>query len=315
MNPQRVILLLAMHNPICAQILLNPPPNASVITVDVDLVNVLCSVRDKHGAYIKDLSKDDFEIKEDGRRQEIRHFAREVDSPLTVALLLDVSGSVSAIIGTEKAAASRFFSEVLRPGDKALLVGFAQVIAVWQEFTPSAARLAEALDRAGPFVMTPGQTEYLPRGGTLLYDAVNLVARDRLTKQPGRKTMVLITDGEDNGSLVNLETAAKAAQQSDAVVYGIHYVDDGRTSPRKAAGLSNLEKLAAPTGGRTFHVSRKTPLEAIFETIQEEMRSQYGLGYKSTNPLTDGGYRRLEVKSSRTCLKVQVRAGYYAAKR
>jgi len=315
MNPRSVILLLSMLHPICAQILLNPPPNASVITVDVDLVNVLCSVRDKHGAYVKDLSKDDFEIKEDGRRQEIRHFAREVDSPLTVALLLDVSGSVSAIIGTEKAAASRFFSEVLRPGDKALLVGFAQLIAVWQDFTPSAARLAEALDRAGPFVMTPGQTEYLPRGGTLLYDAVNLVARDRLTKQPGRKTMVLITDGEDNGSLVNLEIAAKAAQQSDAVVYGIHYEDEGRSSPRKVAGLAALEKLSAPTGGRTFHVSKKTPLEAIFETIQEEMRSQYGLGYKSTNPATDGGYRKLEVKSTKSGLKVQVRAGYYAAKR
>src|ERR1700681_1215030 len=219
MNPRSVILLLAMLRPICAQILLNPPKDASVITVDVDLVNVLCSVRDKHGAYVKDLSKDDFEIKEDGHRQEIRHFAREVDSPLTVALLLDVSGSVSAIIGAEKSAAARFFSEVLRPGDKALLVGFAQLIAVWQEFTPSAERLAEALARAGPFEMTPGQTEYRPRGGTLLYDAVNLVARDRLTKQPGRKTMVLITDGEDNGSLVNLETAAKAAQQSDAVVY------------------------------------------------------------------------------------------------
>jgi len=315
MNPRSVILLLSMLHPICAQILLNPPPNASVITVDVDLVNVLCSVRDKHGAYVKDLSKDDFEIKEDGRRQEIRHFAREVDSPLTVALLLDVSGSVSAIIGTEKAAASRFFSEVLRPGDKALLVGFAQLIAVWQDFTPSAARLAEALDRAGPFVMTPGQTEYLPRGGTLLYDAVNLVARDRLTKQPGRKTMVLITDGEDNGSLVNLEIAAKAAQQSDAVVYGIHYEDEGRSSPRKVAGLAALEKLSAPTGGRTFHVSKKTPLEAIFETIQEEMRSQYGLGYKSTNPATDGGYRKLEVKSTKSGLKVQVRSGYYAAKR
>jgi VWFA-related protein len=266
------------------QILLNPPRDASVITVDVDLVNVLCSVRDKHGNYVKDLSKDEFEIKEDGHRQEIRHFAREVDSPLTVALLLDVSGSVSAIIGTEKAAASRFFSEVLRPGDKALLVGFAQLIAVWQDFTPSAERLAEALERAGPFVMPSGQVAYRPRGGTLLYDAVNLVAKDRLTKQPGRKTMVLITDGQDNGSLVNLETAAKAAQQSDAVVYGIHYVDDARPSPRKAEGLSSLEKLAAPTGGRTFHVSKKTPLEAIFETIQEEMRSQYGLGYKSTIP-------------------------------
>jgi VWFA-related protein len=314
-NYRFVVLLLALLRPVSAQILLNPPRDASVITVDVDLVNVLCSVRDKHGAYVKDLSMNDFDIREDGRRQEIRHFAREVDSPLTVALLLDVSGSVSAIIGTEKAAASRFFSEVLRPGDKALLVGFAQLIAVWQDFTPSAARLAEALDRAGPFVPTAGQTEYRPRGGTLLYDAVKLVARDKLTKQPGRKTMVLITDGEDNGSLVNLETAGKAAQQSDAVVYGIHYEGGSRSSRPGISGISALEKLSAPTGGRTFHVSKKTPLEAIFETIQEEMRSQYGLGYKSSNPATDGAFRRLEVKSAKSGLKVQVRSGYYAARR
>jgi VWFA-related protein len=314
-NYRCVVLLLALLHPVCAQILLNPPRDASVITVDVDLVNVLCSVRDKHGAYVKDLSKEDFEIREDGRRQEIRHFAREVDSPLTVALLLDVSGSVSAIIGTEKTAAARFFSEVLRPGDKALLVGFAQLIAVWQDFTPSAARLADALERAGPFVTPPGQSEYRPRGGTLLYDAVNLVAKDKLMKQPGRKTMVLITDGEDNGSLVNLETANKAAQQSDAVVYGIHYEDGSRSSPRKASGLSALEKLSGPTGGRTFHVSRRTPLEAIFNAIQEEMRSQYGLGYKSSNPATDGGFRRLEVKSSKSGLKVRARSGYYAAQR
>src|SRR5438309_5778977 len=125
--------LLAML--VCAQIELNPPKGAGVITVDVELVNVLCSVRDRHGAYMKDLNREDFEVREDGKRQEITHFAREVDTPMTVALLLDVSGSAANIIGTEKAAAQRFFEEVLRPGDRGMLVGFAQRIAVWQDLT------------------------------------------------------------------------------------------------------------------------------------------------------------------------------------
>lgn len=315
MNAARwVVLLIAWLQPVCAQILLNPPKDPTVITVNVNLVNIVCSVRDKHGAYVKDLRKEDFEIREDGRRQEISHFAREVDSPLTVALMVDVSGSVANIIGTEKAAAARFFSEVLRPSDKAMLVGFAQLIAVWQDLTSSPANLEAALDRAGPFAMMPARTwEARPRGGTLLYDAVNLVATNKLRKLPGRKTMVLITDGEDNGSLVTLEAASRAAQEADAVIYAIHYEDEAKT--HRVSGVSALEKLSEPTGGRTFHVSKRKPLEEIFETIREEMRSQYGLGYKPPNPATDGTFHRLEVKSTRSGLKVQARTGYYAVKK
>src|SRR5260370_38888524 len=125
----RVIILAALVGAGQAKILLNPPRDSSVITVDVELVNVLASVRDRRGVYVKGLGQQDFEIREDGKRQEITHFAREVDTPMTVALLLDISGSVAGIIGTEKSAGQRFFDEVLRPADKALLVGFADRIA------------------------------------------------------------------------------------------------------------------------------------------------------------------------------------------
>src|SRR4051794_6564180 len=130
MKRTALLLALAFSLPVCPQVLINPPKDTSVITVDVDLVNVLCTVRDKNGGFVKDLTKEDFEIRENGRRQEIRHFAREVDSPLTVALLIDFSGSVANIIGTEKNAAAHFFSEVLRPSDKALLAGFSRTVAV-----------------------------------------------------------------------------------------------------------------------------------------------------------------------------------------
>ena len=312
----RVVLLMALLGPARAQILLNPPKDASVITVDVDLVNVLCAVRDKNGGYVKSLAKDDFEIREDGRRQQISLFAREVDSPLTLAMLIDVSGSVSRIVDIEKAAAARFFSEVMRPGDKALLAGFADTIVVWRDFTSSTGDLASALDRVEPFSSSVSQNpEVRPRGGTLLYDAVTLVATRKLMKQPGRKAILVITDGLDNGSLAGFDKASRTAQEADAVIYAIHYEDSVGRSLSARDGLAALHKLADPTGGRTFHVDAKTPLEAIFETIREEMRSQYGLGYKSSNPATDGAFRRLDVKLSRPGLKAQARKGYYAVKR
>ncbi|SPE32832.1 von Willebrand factor, type A [Candidatus Sulfopaludibacter sp. SbA3] len=297
--------------PVWAQVELNPPRSPSVITVDVNVVNVLCTVRDRKGAFVKDLQKTDFQMREDGKPQEIRYFSREVDTPLTVALMLDVSGSVANILGIEKAAAGRFFDEVLRPTDKALFVGFAQTTAVWQDLTGSKQELSSALDAAGPFVRTP-TSEFQPRGGTLLYDAVSLVASQKLARLPGRKTMVIITDGLDNGSLVTVEDAMKAAQQADAVVYAIHYEDQGYSDRYAGAGETALRHIAEPTGGRTFHVSASLPLEAIFDIIREEMRSQYAIGFTSTNTAKDGSYRRLELKTTRSGLKTQAREGYYA---
>jgi Ca-activated chloride channel family protein len=287
---------------------LNPPKSPSVITVDVELVNILCSVRDRRGNYVTDLNREDFEVREDGKRQEITHFAREVDTPLTVALLLDVSGSVAAIIGTEKTTAHRFFDEVLRPGDRALLVGFASRVAVWQEVTSAKPLLHDALERAGPDALPAGNPDYQPRGGTLLYDAVRLVADQKLKRSPGRKTMILITDGEDNGSIATISDTVKSAQEADAVVYGIHDEDESTSSRHN--GLSALESISNPTGGRAFHVTPKLPLASVFAAIGEEMRHQYGLGYRPSGS-RDGSHHRIEVRSTKPGLKVQARTGYY----
>jgi VWFA-related protein len=314
MKTSLACLLFALVPCSRSQIVLNPPRDGSVIHIDVSLVNVLCAVRDKSGAYVKGLTKDDFEIKEDGKRQSITHFAREVDSPVTVALLLDVSGSVLNVLGEEKAAAARFFEEVLRPGDQAMLVGFAQMIAVWEDLTPSKTELMQSLERAGPAALPVGDTEARPRGGTLLYDAVNLVALQKLKRLPGRKVMILITDGEDNGSLEGTAKAVQSAQAADTVIYGIHYKQELlRHMVRN--GLGALEKLSEPTGGRAFHVGGKVTLTRIFADIADEMRNQYGLGYTPPEGSRDGTFHKLEVRTTRPGMKAQARNGYFSSGR
>ncbi|MDR3701157.1 MAG: VWA domain-containing protein [Candidatus Sulfopaludibacter sp.] len=290
---------------------MNPPRDPNVITVDVEVVNILCTVRDRKGAFVNDLSRDDFHIREDGRPQEIRYFTREVDTPIVVALLLDVSGSVRRILDIEKNAASRFLAEVLRPADRALFVTFAQTVAVWQDLTSNLDRLNTALQAAHPFDPTR-MPEFRPHGGTLLYEAVNLVADKKLARVPGRKAMVIITDGVDSGSIFAAGAAVKAAQNADSIIYGIHYADDGSTARNfSTQGAEALRKLAEPTGGRMFHVSGGLPLETVFKTIREEMRNQYAIGYTSTNRARDGAYRRIEIKTARPGVRVQARQGYY----
>lgn len=288
-----------------AQVELNPPKDGSVISVDVDLVNVLCAARDSHGGYIPDLKKEDFQIKEDGRERPITHFAREVDSPLTIALLLDVSGSVRMVVDEEKGAASAFFQQVLRPKDQAMLVGFAQLISVVRELTPSAADLQAALDQVDAY--TVPSSEMLaarPRGGTLLYDAVNLVAKRKLQRIAGRKAMILVTDGMDNGSLASNTEAIRAAQAADTAVYVIHYADQ--------RGMGAMEKITSATGGRIFDVRGKTKLAEVFDQIAEEMRHQYGVGF--TPAQADGLFHKIEVRCLRPGVKIQARNGYVAAR-
>jgi Ca-activated chloride channel family protein len=312
----RIATYLALCGPLllpaAAQVVLNPPKPAGTIVVDVDLVNVLCSVRDKHGAFVKDLSREQFEIREDGRPRPITHFTREVDTPLTVAMLIDVSGSVHNVIDAEKLAAKRFFTEVLRPTDKAMLTGFAELIVVWQDLTSAMPDLQSALDQAGPFNHMLRPAEARPRGGTLLYDAVNLVAGQKLRTLSGRKTMILITDGVDQGSLINSDAAVKTAQQADTVIFGIHYSDGGGVG---ATGMHPLRSLAEPTGGRAFHVDKSLTLEQVFTEIGEEMRNQYAIGFTPLDAKKDGSFHKLEIKVLKPGLKPQARNGYYAMPR
>ncbi len=291
--------------PLIAQVEIGGAAPRGTIRVDVDLVNVLCSVKDPGGAWASGLKRGDFEVREDGRAREITNFAAEVDSPLTVALMVDVSGSVATILEVEKDAARRFLDEVLRPGDKALVGGFGTTIPVWQDLTESKAALHAGLEQAsGRAVYADGAR---PHGGTLLYDAVDLVSTRKLAEPAGRKTLVLITDGVDNGSTAKLGDAVKAAQQADAVVFAIRYVPESRGY---VDGRGELEKLAKATGGRMFEVDKKMPLERAFREIAGEMRHQYSLGFAPEK--RDGEYHKLEVKVKKAGMKVTAREGYWA---
>lgn len=276
----------------------------TAIKVDVDVVNVLCTVHDRRGALIRDLKQADFHIFEDGRPQLIRYFAQETHLPLTVALLLDVSGSVRWFIEDEKITAAKFLEQVLKPDDRALLVGFSSTIVLWQDLTGSAALLGSSLQRlrSVPFRGLPPLGQ--PTPSTLLYEAVQRTADEKLKTVSGRKVMVIISDGLDNGSRVHLDSVLEALQTTNTIVYGICF-ESG------FSGCSFLKEMSEPTGGRTFQV-KKIPVAKIFEIIQEEMRSQYALGYVSTNRAHDGTFRKLQVRVLPKGLKAAARKGYYA---
>ena len=260
------------------------------IRVEVKVVNVLCTVYDSHRTLVKDLVKEDFEIREDGKPQEIRYFSRETSLPLTIALLVDVSGSVRSFLQSEKDTAVRFFQGVLRP----------------QDFTPSVQLLGFALEwmHAVPFKGLPKDGGPMPT--TLLYDAVSSTALHKLRSVSGRKAMVIISDGIDIGSRTNLETAVRQAQTANAIVYSICY-----PNPHES-GCGYLKSLSDPTGGRMFDLALRTPLGEIFGTIEAELRSQYSLGFVPSGTAWDGSFHKLQVRVRRNGMRILARKGYYA---
>jgi VWFA-related protein len=288
----------------------------TTIRVDVEVVSIFCSVRNRKGAFVTDLEKSQFTVLEDGKQQEIRYFAREADLPLTIGLLVDVSRSQENLIEVEKHAASQFFGRVMREKDMAFLISFGSEAELLQDVTNSPRLLRKALEglrvNAAVGGLHPGPVPTTVRG-TILWDAVYLAANEKLRREVGRKVLVLITDGMDFGSRVKQSDAIEAVQKADAIVYGIYYVDQ-RVYGFGGASDSALRKLAEETGGRVFHVDRRNPLDAIFQQIQDEMRSQYMVGYTPQNPKFDGGFRRLEIRTADRDLKVLARKGYYAVR-
>jgi VWFA-related protein len=293
------------------------------IKVDVNIVNVLFNVRDKRGGLVGNLEKGDFKIFEDGKEQEIKYFNRESDLPLTIGLLIDVSASQENLIDIEKNAAYQFFGQVLRKQDLAFLISFGSDAELLQDYTSSPKLLRAGLEglqvKSDVSGIGPGPvpTASQPRG-TILYDAVYLAAADQLRGQVGRKVLVLITDGEDQGSRYNIKQAIEAAQKADALIYGFYYVDRGFYMSHGmifgGGSDSTLQKMADETGGHDFHVDRKLTLQDAFNELQEEMRSQYAIGYVPTNPNKDGTFRKLDIRTGNKDWKVQARKGYYAIK-
>lgn len=289
------------------------------IKVDVDVVNLYCAVRNKQNSLISTLEKGDFTLAEDGTSQTIKYFTRETDLPLTIGLLVDVSNSQRNLIEIERRAANSFFSSVLKKKDVAFLISFGADSDLLQDITGSPRVLQDGLNRmklnGGFSGINSGPVPTMNHArGTVLYDAVYSASNEILAKEVGRKAIVLITDGEDEGSTLTMKAAIEAAQKADAIIYGILYVDRQFYGGFGVgySGESVLKQMSEETGGRLFRVDRKETLESIFDQIQQEMRTQYAIGYTPTNGKKDGTFRKIDLRTANKDLKVQVRKGYYA---
>ena len=287
------------------------------LKVDVNVVQLFFNVKDKKGGLIPNLNKDDFEIYEDGKPQTIKYFKAESDLPLTLGILIDASGSQQHVLQIEKEVGGQFLQEILRPKDEAFVLSFDVNVDLLQDFTNSVSRLKDALNSAkintgvGGSIMMPGPVPTNPRG-TLLYDAIYLAAHDQLAHEVGRKAMIILTDGEDQGSQLRVKDAIEAAQKSDSIVYVLLIADRGTWG---GFGEGEMKKLSNETGGRVIDVGNKfEKLKAAFDQIAMELRSQYNAGYTPTNKERDGTFRKIEIKAKQKDYKIQSRNGYYAPK-
>ena len=280
------------------------------IRVQVNVVNLFATVRDKHKAIVTGLTKDDFDVSEDGQPQEITYFSAESSLPITLGLLIDTSGSEYYMLGAEKDAGSRFLARVLRKGDLAMVMSFDTDVDLLADFTDDKSVLNRAINRAQSNVPVGGVIAQGPfptsgSGGTNFYDAVYLAAHDKLSSEAGRKAIVVLTDAEDTGSRLRLEDAIEAAQRTDTVVHILLVAQDG-------GDQSVARRLTDDTGGRTIIVRSERNLEAAFDQISEELRNQYTVGYSPTNKKRDGTYRKVKLETKNKDYSALTRRGYYA---
>ena len=298
--------------------------SATTLKVNVNVVQLFFNVKDKRGALIPGLSKNDFQILEDGKPQTIKYFAAESNLPLTLGILIDSSGSQARVLDMEKQVGGDFLSQILREKDLAFVIDFDVNVELLQDFTSSVRLLKTALNSArintagGGGTGIPGlgggtvPTIGTPKG-TLLYDAVYLASHDELAQQVGRKAMILLTDGQDEGSQLKIRDAIEAAQKSDSIVYVLLCADRGFYGGFGYSGEGEMKKLTQETGGRVIEVGNKyEKLKEGFDQIANELRSQYNIGYSSTNAVLDGTFRKVEIHAANKDYKIQSRAGYYA---
>ena len=295
-------------------------PEDFVISVDTDVVNVLATVRDKRGLLVTSLTKDDFEIYEDGVFQEARYFARQTDLPLTIGLLVDTSVSQQRLLHEERSAGYAFYDAVVRQAkDLAFLMSFDVDVELLQDLTGSKNLLRAGLEllqiQGGAGGIMPGP---IPQSGkpvgTAMYDSIFLAADEVLKPQVGRKAVVLISDGNDFGSRTSLQEAVAAAHRSDVVIFAVRYFDREfyfRAGGMGAGGAGSLKRLAQETGGSMYEVTRKRSLKSILDEINAELRSQYSIGYSPKRDLSEEGFRKLEVRVKPKGYDVQARDGYY----
>ncbi len=299
----------------------NPPDpqTAPTIKVSTEVVNVLAIVKDKKGHLIPDINKEDFELTEDNTPQEIRYFSRQTDTPLTLGILVDTSPSQQRVLSIEQEEAKTFIGQVIKPKDLAFVLHFDVDVELLQDFTSDRKLLSKAIDETvinGGSGALPGTFPTSSNtGGTHLYDAIYLAANELLKNEVGRKVIILLTDGEDQGSKEKLQAALEAAQKSDLIIYSIE-VSDRMFYMRQGAffsGDSVLKKLSDDTGGRVIEVKADRDVSRAFQEIADELRTQYLLGYTPSHTRHDGSFHKIQVKVRNQDYKIQARRGYYGS--
>ena len=297
----------------------------ATLKLQVNLVDVFFTVKAKDGTLVPHLTKNDCTISEDKAPQTLKSFVAETQQPITLGILLDTSGSQYRVLPLEQEVGGQFLERVLRQKDEAFLLSFDVNVDLMQDFTNSARLLSRAMNKAeintaggngaagipgagGGTVPTVGAPK-----GTVLYDAVYLASNEKLNQENGRKAMILLTDGEDEGSSHKIQEAIAAAQRANVLVYVILIADRGFYGGFGYSGYSAMSRLTSETGGRLIDVGNNgKKLEAAFQQIEDELRTEYVATYTPTNTKLDGGFRKLGVECRGDGMKVQVRKGYYA---
>lgn len=268
---------------------------------EVRLVHIIATVKNAAGDLVGDLQKEDFDVFDNGAKQEVAHFGKQSDQPLSVALLVDTSGSTAKDLAYETTSAAKFLNAILgegNPADRVALYSFNYDIQQGG-FTKNYAGLERQLKTL--------------RGeaGTSLYDAVYFASR-ALENREGRKAVVIMTDGGDTTSTRDLAAALKAAQMADAVIYAVVVLPITNASGRNTGGEHALEFMARGTGGRTYYPGINAQLDKAYSDILRELRTQYVLGFYPKNvPLTKNPFHSLEVRTKSPELRVSARNGYY----
>ncbi len=285
------------------------------IQVDVNLVNVAFSAHDSRGALVGDLTRDNVQVFEDGNPQKIEFFAKSSDVPLTLALIVDVSGSQDHFGKQHEKDLEVFLNEVLGPKDRVFLVCFANHIRLVSDYTNSAAQILDNYRQFGK-----GKAHFPELGpveerelGTAFYDSIYYSVTEKLSQAGGRQAILMFSDGEDNSSSHNMMTALEAAQAANVVIYSLRYTETkhGQLNARNKYGISVMDRLAIETGG--LHIDAEvTDPHDYFRQIAEELRTSYELGYYPSNTSKDTSFRKIVVRSTRPDIRIRTKTGYFA---
>lgn len=306
-----------------------PLEDDEVLKIDTELVNLLFTAQDRDRRLLTNLRKEDIRILEDGQPQEIFTFQRQVDLPLSLAILIDVSASQERTLPEEKLAAKSFIQDVVRPEkDEVSIISFTGETTLEQGMTSNIARLGRAIDRVqfvapsgyiGGGVVVPGTPPVAGNspvaGSTAIWDAIWVTSEEVLGESPEktRRAIILLSDGVNTYGKKKIDDAVQAALKSEAVVYAIGVGDNFYGGIDEGS----LRKISERTGGRAFFPRDEYELRAAFTQIQNEMRSQYLIAYEPSNPSKDGTYRKVEVQItnpelSKQKVKLTHRQGYFA---